>query len=116
MMTPTTAVTLWKMLSTAGVDVWIDGGWGVDALLGRQTREHGDLDLGVARPDLALVIELLGDVGFAVIDRRYERVTVRLADGDGQRVEGVGVMQPGSGLASGHPGVDAHRDLSVPRP
>jgi lincosamide nucleotidyltransferase A/C/D/E len=81
------ALALWRMLSEAGADVWVDGGWGVDALQGRQTRAHGDLDLGVARTDLALVVELLGRVGFAVIDRRYEQVTVRLADGDGQRVD-----------------------------
>lgn len=25
--------------------VWLDGGWGVDALLGRQTRPHDDMDI-----------------------------------------------------------------------
>lgn len=29
----------------AQFDVWVDGGWGVDALLGKQTRPHSDLDL-----------------------------------------------------------------------
>jgi lincosamide nucleotidyltransferase A/C/D/E len=87
MMTAANAVRLWTMLNNAGADVWIDGGWGVDALLGRQTRGHRDLDLGVARPDLALVIELLAGAGFAVIDRRYEQVTVQLADCDGLLVD-----------------------------
>lgn len=27
------------------IKVWIDGGWGVDALLGKQTRDHADLDI-----------------------------------------------------------------------
>jgi lincosamide nucleotidyltransferase A/C/D/E len=27
-------------LEAAGLVVWLDGGWGVDALLGRQTRPH----------------------------------------------------------------------------
>ena len=31
---------------------WIDGGWGVDALLGEQTRPHSDLDLAVKLDDL----------------------------------------------------------------
>ena len=26
---------------------WVLGGWGVDALVGRQTREHRDLDLAI---------------------------------------------------------------------
>lgn len=32
--------------------VCVDGGWGVDALLGRQTRTHADLDLIVDRAEL----------------------------------------------------------------
>lgn len=34
-------------LGGAGVGAWIAGGWGVDALLGRQTRRHTDLDVVV---------------------------------------------------------------------
>jgi lincosamide nucleotidyltransferase A/C/D/E len=26
------------------LDIWVDGGWGVDALLGEQTRSHEYLD------------------------------------------------------------------------
>ena len=37
-------------LAEAGVAAWLDGGWGVDALLGEQTREHDDLDLVMASP------------------------------------------------------------------
>jgi lincosamide nucleotidyltransferase A/C/D/E len=29
-------------LGAVSVDVWLDGGWGVDALVGEQTREHKD--------------------------------------------------------------------------
>ncbi|MGZ4382041.1 MAG: nucleotidyltransferase domain-containing protein, partial [Gaiellaceae bacterium] len=32
-------------LGEAGVRASLEGGWGVDALVGRQTREHEDLDL-----------------------------------------------------------------------
>ena len=38
-------------LNNAGVKVWVDGGWCVDALIGRELREHGDLDIAVSRPD-----------------------------------------------------------------
>jgi lincosamide nucleotidyltransferase A/C/D/E len=41
-------VRLLDLLESAGVTVWLDGGWGVDALLEEQTREHDDLGL-VAR-------------------------------------------------------------------
>ena len=38
-------------LADAGVTVWVDGGWGVDALIGTQSRDHEDLDIAVNRED-----------------------------------------------------------------
>uniref|UniRef100_UPI003F87D29B nucleotidyltransferase domain-containing protein n=1 Tax=Actinosynnema sp. TaxID=1872144 RepID=UPI003F87D29B len=35
------------LAEAAGARLWIDGGWGVDALLGERTRRHGDLDVVV---------------------------------------------------------------------
>ena len=51
-------------VDAAGLRTWVAGGWGVDALLGRQTRVHRDLDLAVdvtqTPLDLALdTLELL---------------------------------------------------------
>ncbi|MBE1497367.1 lincosamide nucleotidyltransferase A/C/D/E [Amycolatopsis lexingtonensis] len=43
--------------------VWLAGGWGIDALLGRQTREHGDLDLlhrAKQEPAVLRALEALG--------------------------------------------------------
>ncbi len=31
-----------NQLENVDVSVWLDGGWGVDALVGTQTREHSD--------------------------------------------------------------------------
>lgn len=38
-------IALLDLLTAAGVRVWVAGGWGVDALLDRQTRRHCDIDL-----------------------------------------------------------------------
>lgn len=38
-------------LSRADVRGWLAGGWGVDALLGRQTRRHRDIDVVLARTE-----------------------------------------------------------------
>ncbi len=46
-------------MSAIGVEVWIDGGWGVDALLGEQTRSHKDLDIAVQEKHVPLLRELL---------------------------------------------------------
>jgi lincosamide nucleotidyltransferase A/C/D/E len=39
-------------LDAAGVEWWVNGGWGSDALLGRQTRPHDDLDFAVRLEDV----------------------------------------------------------------
>src|ERR1700680_5085395 len=44
---------------------WIGGGWGVDALVGRQTRKHVDLDLVISddEGDIDVVVGALTDLG-----------------------------------------------------
>jgi lincosamide nucleotidyltransferase A/C/D/E len=51
-------------LDRAGVVVWLDGGWGVDALLGGQSRPHQDLDLVIDRDDCEAAQTALAGTGF----------------------------------------------------
>ena len=44
-------INLYTSLERIGIEIWVDGGWCVDALLGKQTREHPDLDIAVERKD-----------------------------------------------------------------
>jgi lincosamide nucleotidyltransferase A/C/D/E len=39
-------------LEKEGVQIWIEGGWGVDALLGKETRPHKDLDIAIQWNDV----------------------------------------------------------------
>lgn len=55
---------LLALLEAAAITVWVDGGWGADALVGHQTRPHSDLDLALDREQLGRAIELLAAVGF----------------------------------------------------
>lgn len=48
----------------AGVDVWVAGGWGVDALVGRQTREHRDLDVLHRHEQEGEVLSSLTELGY----------------------------------------------------
>ncbi len=38
-------------LDAAGIPAWLFGGWGLDARVGRITREHGDVEFWVERAD-----------------------------------------------------------------
>ena len=51
-------------LDREGLVVWLDGGWGVDALVGRHSRPHQDLDLVIARHDCAAAQAALAGLGF----------------------------------------------------
>jgi lincosamide nucleotidyltransferase A/C/D/E len=47
------------MADSVGARLWVDGGWGVDALLGSQSREHGDLDVAIEDRYLSVFLEVL---------------------------------------------------------
>jgi lincosamide nucleotidyltransferase A/C/D/E len=65
------------VLRNAGADVWIGGGWGIDALVGRQTRPHRDLDLMHRENQEPAVVAALADKGFAeTLDWRPVRFAV----------------------------------------
>jgi lincosamide nucleotidyltransferase A/C/D/E len=65
-------------LDAAGIPVWLDGGWGVDALLHEQTRPHDDLDVVIALGDGDHAAVALSDLGFAVHeDERPTRFVLR---------------------------------------
>ena len=68
-LTAAQARTIASGLQQVGVRFWIIGGWGIDALIGRQTRNHHDLDLLVAAADLPPFNDWLNLNGFA---RAYE--------------------------------------------
>lgn len=59
-------VALYSLLLERGIQVWVDGGWGVDALLERQTRPHKDLDALVRFDDLASLAAALAGHGFTL--------------------------------------------------
>lgn len=84
-MNPGQVIEVLARLDAAGVTVWLDGGWGVDALVGEQTRPHDDLDLAISRRECTLAQEALAGLGFAhapdVEPGLPARLVLRAADG-----------------------------------
>ena len=71
-----------ETLGVAGVRAGITGGWGIDALLRRETRLHGDVDLGIDRADVDTAIQALTVIGYAVmVDQRPARVELAASTG-----------------------------------
>jgi lincosamide nucleotidyltransferase A/C/D/E len=64
-MTSEDAIAIVQLLTENGIRVHIDGGWGVDALLGEQTRPHADLDIAVCHDDVPKLRELLEAQGYS---------------------------------------------------
>ena len=86
------------------IPIWIDGGWCVDALLGRETRTHSDLDIVVEANDVAKLVGALKAWGFRNDTRREATPwNFVLIDDEGNMVdvhaitldtEGRGVLGP----------------------
>ncbi|HEX8033240.1 MAG TPA: hypothetical protein VF510_05310, partial [Ktedonobacterales bacterium] len=71
-------LSVMEYLHRAGVRVFIGGGWGVDALLGEQTRQHADLDISFNTQDEECAIHCLEEIGFAIVeDQRPTRFVMR---------------------------------------
>jgi lincosamide nucleotidyltransferase A/C/D/E len=63
-MTADDVLSILTVLRDADVDIWIGGGWGIDALIGEQTRRHRDLDLMHREDQEPAVAAALADAGF----------------------------------------------------
>jgi lincosamide nucleotidyltransferase A/C/D/E len=88
---------------TAADGSWcLAGGWGVDALLGRQTRPHKDVDVLVERDRLRAVLEALTSRGFRHAYAWEENVPLD-DTGDCAGVDSAFVMEDASGRS-----VDIH--------
>ena len=105
------ALALLAALDAAGVPAIVDGGWGVDALLRTQTREHDDLDLVVALGAVGRIRAALARLDFSLHEDHLP-VRVVLRSGSGEQLdfhtvefdaEGGGVQPQPSGKTFRYP-------------
>jgi lincosamide nucleotidyltransferase A/C/D/E len=68
-MTAADVVAFVQLLEQHNINVIIDGGWGVDALIGQQTRRHNDLDIALEHKDVPAVRALLEASGYTDVPR-----------------------------------------------
>jgi len=87
-MTAADVIEIVQLLIDNGIKVYVDGGWGVDALLGEQTRPHADLDIAIQHKDVPNLRELLESQGYMEIlrDDSWECNFV-LADKSGHEID-----------------------------
>ena len=74
------------VLRKADVDTWIGGGWGIDALVGEQTRQHRDLDLMHRQDQEPTVVAALTNAGF-VETLNWRPVRFVVADPVGRQID-----------------------------
>ena len=62
-------------LEAAGCRFWLEGGWGIDALVGHQTRPHRDVDVDVDAECEDAALAALAQLGYVIeTDWRPNRV------------------------------------------
>lgn len=70
------------------IDAWIDGGWGVDALLEKQTRPHADLDIAIEKKNVSKLRGLLESRGYKEIKLEITRPhNFVLGDGEDHEID-----------------------------
>lgn len=94
---------LWllDLLERKAASIWVDGGWGVDALLTEQTRIHADLDIVVSEQDLSTVVDALEGSGFSRMPTKDDKPwNFVLSDSQGREVDihVVGFDEGGDGI------------------
>jgi lincosamide nucleotidyltransferase A/C/D/E len=80
------ALGIIRHLEGIGIEVWLDGGWAVDAALGTQTRLHDDLDLIVELRDVEELRRALESRGYAVARGAAPR-SFELTDARGRQID-----------------------------
>jgi len=65
----TDVLELCELMSAHGIIFWLDGGWAVDSLLGKQTRPHADVDIVIQEMDVQLLRQLLEAKGYGDVER-----------------------------------------------
>lgn len=68
-MTAGDVIDLYFQLEGLGIEIRLDGGWGVDALLGRETRTHADVDIVIQHRDVPALREWLTARGYRDLER-----------------------------------------------
>jgi lincosamide nucleotidyltransferase A/C/D/E len=83
-------IHLYGYFAANRIRVWITGGWGIDALLGVQTRPHKDLDVIIRLDDAVRMRKLLAAEGYALKELWEENRLAR--DGHGREVDTAFVL------------------------
>jgi lincosamide nucleotidyltransferase A/C/D/E len=120
-MTANDVIEIVHLFNQNHIDFHIDGGWGVDALLEQQTRNHADLDIAVQHKDIPQIRALLeaqgysdkfrddtSDCNFVLGDSQGHQIDIHSYTFDSAGNHIYGIAYPfdsltGTGLVNGHP-------------
>lgn len=89
-------------LTRHDVQFWLDGGWGVDALAGRETRQHADLDMVVPLGEVTTIVSALTPLGYQVaLDDLPTRIVLETDQGQKVDLHTVEFDSSGNGVQHG---------------
>jgi lincosamide nucleotidyltransferase A/C/D/E len=94
-------IRIYQLLSTHRIRVWLTGGWGIDALLGEQTRPHKDLDLIMLLDDVPGMWKILRQDSYRLKELWSENLWA--IDSHGNKIATAFVLQDSDGRQ-----LDAH--------
>ena len=96
MFAPEDLIRIYTLLEQHSIPAWLNGGWGIDALLGEITRPHKDLDIFVLLDDVVRLNELLAERGYQLKKLWSENLST--VDSSGNPIETGYVLSDQTGL------------------
>lgn len=80
------AIEIISMFRSIGIEIYLDGGWGVDALVGFESRNHNDIDIFIEKPNKGRAIKLLKDNGYSETVMGYSTLDHTVWQDDKKRI------------------------------
>ena len=105
-------IDFWCATEALDLDICIDGGWAVDAVLNRQTRPHADLDIALPASKVSALRQLLANRRYSEVLRSdsWEHNFV-MQDPEGREIDVHSyIMNPDGSSAGGVDYCAAHLD------
>lgn len=80
------AVEIISLFRSKGIGIYLDGGWGVDALVGFESRTHNDIDIFIEQQNKDFAIKLLMSHGYSEKVMEYTTLDHTVWQDDKERI------------------------------
>ena len=80
------AIEIISLFQSKGIGIYLDGGWGIDALVGFESRAHNDIDIFIEQQNKDYAVKLLKKYGYSEKVMEYTTLNHTVWQDDKERI------------------------------